>query len=523
MPCLVTSGALVGVQGVPVRVEVETLRRLPATQIVGMAVGAVQEAAERVRSAIHALHLEWPRLRVIVNLAPADLRKDGTAFDLPIALGVLAAMGYLDPGGLEHRVVAGELSLGGELRIIRGALSLALMARDHGFEEILLPRECAAEAAMVDGIRVVGARDLAEVVEHISGREILAPTAATAVVEPRCPLDLAEVRGQHLARRALEIAAAGGHNLLMIGPPGCGKTMLASRLPTILPEMAFREAIEATRIHSVAGLRPPEAGMMSSRPFRAPHHSISSAGMLGSAQLRPGEASLAHAGVLFLDELPEFQRNVLELLRGPLESREIVISRALGTVRFPASFSLVAAANPCPCGFRGHARRPCACSEESVHRYMGRMSGPLLDRIDMVVELAPIATEDLVGTTPGEASERVRERVVASRELQRGRYRGTDMLCNADLSGDRVRAAADPVEAADALLRRFVDAWALSGRAHSRLLKVARTLADLEGAPRVEAAHVAEAMQFRGWDQPSGALLARSHGTRTAPQQGIRP
>ena len=352
MSVMTTSGAVLGVEGIPVRVEVDILRRLPAVQIVGLAASSVRESAERVRSAVVAQGLEWPRKRVVINLAPADLRKEGTAFDLPIAVAVLAAAGDVPVAALEGRVLAGELSLSGDLRPVRGALALALMARDDGCRELILPRACASEAAIVRGLQVRGAGNLGEVLEHLRGVVEL-PTPPVSLRERlRGHRDLSEVRGQLLARRAMEIAAAGGHNLLMIGPPGCGKTMLAARVPSILPRMSFEEAIEVTRIHSVAGLRPPGAGLMGARPFRAPHHSITTAGMLGSARLRPGEASLAHHGVLFLDELPEFQRSVLELLRGPLEDRRVTLARALGTAHFPAAFSLVAAANPCPCGCR---------------------------------------------------------------------------------------------------------------------------------------------------------------------------
>ena len=434
---------------------------------------------------------------MVVNLARADLREEGTALDLPIAVGVLAAAGHVPPERLEGRMLLGELSLSGSLHQVRGTLSLALMARSQGCRELILPAECAAEAAVVEGLQVRAARDLAEVLAHLGdGPSLPTPLPAHADAQ-RGGGDLSEVRGQLMARRALEIAASGGHNLLMVGAPGCGKTMLASRLPTILPEMTFQEAVDATRIHSAAGLREVGSGLMSVRPFRAPHHSISSAGMLGSARLRPGEVSLAHAGVLFLDELPEFQRHVLELLRGPMEDRVVTISRAAGTARFPASFSLVAAANPCPCGFLGHPMRPCACSNDAVQRYMGRMSGPLLDRIDMHVELAPVSADELMSRERGESSVAVRQRVKAARAVQTERFADSGLCCNADLDGERVRQAAAASTEAKALLHGFVECLALSGRAHDRLLKVARTIADLEGAQRVERPHIGEAIQYR--------------------------
>lgn len=511
MPCDVVSGCIVGVTGVPVRVEVDILRRLPATQIVGLAAGAVREAAERVRSAVHSAGMEWPRMRVVVNLAPADLRKDGTAFDLPIALGVLAGSGQLGTATLQGRVFAGELSLSGELRPVRGTLSLALMARAAGFRELVVPRTCASEAAVVEGLVVTGVDHLRQVVDYLEGREQRSPPVPTPPSLHASTLDLSEVRGQLLARRALEVAAAGGHNLLMVGPPGCGKTMLSSRMPTILPPLTEEERIEATCIHSVAGLREPGQGLLDRRPFRAPHHSISAAGMLGNAFLRPGEVSLAHTGVLFLDELPEFMRHVLEMLRDPLENRRIVLSRAAGSVVFPASFSLVAAANPCPCGFRGHPRRACGCSDEAVARYFGRISGPLLDRIDLHVELLPVDTESLVAGVGAESSAAVRGRVVAARSLQGRRYAGSPIRCNADLGGEQARQAADLTGEAGSLVRSLVDACSLSGRAHARVLKVARTIADLDGAPRVDVIHVAEAIQYRAWDQALAAAEGASN------------
>lgn len=497
MACCVRTGALIGVEGVPVLAEVDLLRRLPSVVIVGLPNGAVKESADRVRSAIQQVGFEFPKRRVVVNLSPADLRKSGTSFDLPIAVGILAASEQVPTEPLLDTVFSGELSLEGHLRRIRGALSLTLMAVAEGAKRIVLPYDNAAEAALVPGIEVVAARSLEDVTRWLQGL-----TELPAPPPPRPPgldstTDLSEVRGQSRARRAMEVAAAGGHNLLLIGSPGCGKTMLAARMPSILPDLAFEEAVDITRVHSVAGLLSDQQGMVTRRPFRAPHHSISAAGMVGNAALQPGEVSLAHHGVLFLDEVPEFSRHVLELLRAPLEDREIRISRAQGSVRFPASFSLIAAANPCPCGFAGHPIRPCACPPPLVERYRSRISGPLLDRIDLQVWVQPVDSEQLVSGRPGEGSTAVRARVEAARGIQRRRYAGTPIRSNAELGGDSIREAADPTGEATRFLQDTIDRHGLSARSWARMLKVARTIADLEQAGRVEIGHVMEASSYR--------------------------
>jgi len=495
--CVVHSEALLGVEGVAVSVEVDLLRRLPSMVIVGLAGGAVRESAERVRSAIQQSEKEFPRQRVVVNLAPADLPKGGTAFDLPIAVGVLAASGQVPRQALDDTVFVGELSLEGQLRGVRGALSLAIAARAQGRRRIVLPAACAAEAAVLSEITVLAARTLGEVLDWMEGRgELPIAQVGPAPVFPE-EVDLREVRGQARARRALEIAAAGGHNLLMVGPPGCGKTMLAARLPSILPALSLDEAIEITRIHSAAGVLGAGHGLLARRPFRAPHHTITGAGMVGNATLAPGEISLAHHGVLFLDEMPEFHRHVLELLRGPLEDRVVTLSRAAGSIRFPASFALVAASNPCPCGYRGHPTRPCTCLPAAIDRYRSRLSGPLLDRVDLQVWVQPVDPAALVRGKPGEPSAPVRARAEAARERQRRRYAGTPVHHNAELAGDAIGAACQPTDAAQRVLQDTLQAAGLSGRAWSRILKVARTVADLEGASRVEAEHVLEAISFR--------------------------
>ncbi len=499
MSCAVHSGTLIGVEAAPVRVEVDLQRRLPAVTIVGLPGGAVRESADRVRSAFQQSGFDFPRLRVVVNLAPADLRKTGTGFDLPIAVGILVASGQLPPGLLADTVFYGELSLAGALRGVRGALSVALMARAQGARRVVLPAACAAEAAVVPGIEVCAAPSLAAVAAWLQGEGRLATPDLPPAAPVASGVDLSEVRGQHRARRALEVAAAGGHNLLMVGSPGCGKTMLAARLPTILPDLGFEEAIDITRVHSVAGLLPPGAGLVTRRPFRAPHHSITAAGMIGSAALLPGEVSLAHNGVLFLDELPEFSRSVLELLRGPLEDRAVRITRASGTVCFPASVSVVAAANPCPCGMHGARGRVCTCPPGLRERYLGRLSGPLLDRIDLHVWVQPVDSAALVSGPPGEDSATVRARVVAARARQRDRLVGQPARCNAELSGDAVRHHTRPTAPALALLQELLDRRQLSARAGTRLLKLGRTIADLDACEDVLPEHVLEAS---GWRLP---------------------
>lgn len=500
MALVVMSGTLLGVDGVPIQVEIDLLRRLPSMVIVGLPDGAVRESAERVRSAIQQAGFEFPRKRVVVNLAPADVRKCGTAFDLPIAAGILAASEQVGRHHLAGTAFFGELSLEGLLRRIRGALPLTLMAREQGLTRVVLPLDNAAEAAVVSGIEVLGARSLDEVAQWMDGRfQLTAGRAADPTLVSGGGLDLADVRGQARARRALEIAAAGGHNLMMVGSPGCGKTMLAARMPGILPGLSFEEALDITRIWSVAGLLAEGEGLMTRRPFRAPHHTISAAGMVGSATLRPGEVSLAHQGVLFLDELPEFSRHVLELLRGPLEDRAITLTRAAGTVRLPASAALVAAANPCPCGYLGHPSRPCACPPAAIERYRSRLSGPLLDRIDLQVWVQPVEAESLSRGAPGEASTAVRARVERARAHQSRRLvaLGVPARNNAELAGSAIRTAADPSPEALRVLESTMERLGLSARAWARMLKVARTIADLDEAARVEAPHMLEACSYR--------------------------
>jgi magnesium chelatase family protein len=499
MGCVVQAGTVLGVDAVPVDVEVDLLHRLPRMVIVGLGDGAVKEASERVRSAFQNVGAEYPKMRVVVNLSPADLPKSGTLFDLPIAIGVLAASHQVPKDLLDDTVLVGELSLEGELRPIRGVISLALLARALGVRRMVVPAQNAREAAWVDGLVVHGASSFGDVIAWMR-RERDLPVVTPQPTPPRQAEDmpdLSDVRGQLRVRRALEVAAAGGHNLLMIGPPGCGKSMLAARLPTILPELSHEEAVDVTRIHSVAGLLRSDGGLVTARPFRAPHHTISRAGMIGNAALLPGEVSLAHHGVLFLDELPEFGRAVLEVLRGPLEDRVVRLTRSRGSVTLPASVSVVAAANPCPCGYLGHPIKPCTCFPAGVERYRARMSGPLLDRLDLHLWVQPVSADELASDTAGEASELVRQRVTRARAIQATRYGGGPIRCNAQLGSDLVKERVAVRPEAVRVLQDVLERHSLSARAWARILKVARTIADLEGSDAVEVPHVLEATSYR--------------------------
>jgi magnesium chelatase family protein len=505
----VKSGALKGVDAYIVEVEVDLAPGLPAFTTVGLPETAVKEAKDRVRAALKNSGYKFPDNRITINLAPADVRKEGTGFDLPVATGLLAAQGVVPPEVLDRYLLFGELSLDGRLKPTRGVLSMALATREAGLG-LILPRENAREAAVVQGLELFPVESLAQVVEFLAGREEITPLTPEPPVEagldPPDELDFRDVKGQEPVKRALLLAAAGGHNVLMVGPPGAGKTMAAQRLPGILPPLSFEEALETSKIYSIMGLLPPGRALLTRRPFRAPHHTISDAGLIGGGTSpKPGEVSLAHHGVLFLDELPEFKRATLEVLRQPLEEGRVTISRATSSLTYPARFMLVAAMNPCPCGFFGDPRRPCVCSPRQINTYRARISGPLLDRIDIQIQVPAVRFEDLAATTGGEGSQAMRERVMAARARQRERFAGSRVFANAYMTPRHLKEFCALTPDTRRLLQAAMEKLAFSARAYSRILKIARTIADLEGLDTIAPTHVAEAIQYRTLDRKLAA------------------
>ncbi len=503
--------AVQGIDATIVTIEVNTSRGIKF-YLVGLPDNAVKESHERIVSALQVNGYKFPTCQIVVNMAPADIRKEGSAYDLPLAIGILAATGTVSVEKLSRYLIIGELSLDGSLQPIKGALPIAIAARKQGFEGFILPRQNAREAAVVNNLNVYGVENITEVIDFFNGSRTLEPTVVNTREEfyrhqTSFPFDFADVKGQENVKRALEVAAAGGHNLIMVGAPGSGKSMMAKCLPSILPPLTLSESLETTKIHSVAGKLGRDSSLVAVRPFRSPHHTISQVAMVGGGtNPQPGEISLAHNGVLFLDELPEFNRSVLEVLRQPLEDRCITISRSKYTLDYPASFTLIASMNPCPCGYYNHPTRACVCSPGQVQRYLNRISGPLLDRIDIQIEIIPVPFEKLSDKTRSESSAAIRERVIAARRIQAERFAEVQGVhCNAQMSSRLLHQYALPDAQGLELLRVAMERFNLSARAYDRILKVARTIADLDNSSQVRSSHLAEAISYRNLDRENWA------------------
>ena len=501
----VKSAAVFGLETFMVDVEADVKKHseIPQFNIVGLPDTAVKESRDRVRSALTNSGFQLQMNKTVVNLAPADIKKEGAVYDLPMFIAILKAVGVLtaDTDGM---ALFGELSLDGSVRPVKGMLPMAICAKEHGINAIFVPYDNAAECSIVDGLTVYPVSHAGDVFSHLAGSKQIVPCKPISFdeIEYTNIEDFSDVMGQQTAKKAMEIAAAGGHNVLLIGPPGSGKSMLAKRMPGILPRLSFQEAMETTKIYSIAGLLSEKQPIIKERPFRAPHHSVSRAGLTGGGTVpRPGEISLSHRGVLFLDELPEFDRTAMETLRQPLEDGKVTISRALGSLSYPCNVTLIAAMNPCPCGYYGHPTKKCICSESAVKKYLGKISGPLLDRIDLHVEVPALDFESLRGRQKGETSEEIRARVIKAREIQEKRFKGTDITCNAEMTPKLLREFCPLSESAEQLLRTAFDRLGMSGRAYDRILKVARTVADLNGCDDIDENHLLEALQFRATDK----------------------